>query len=378
MPWKRTDPMSQRQEFIRFALQSGANIRRLCRQFEISPKTGYKWIARFVEAGVAGLKEHSRRPKRSPNQTAPEIEKIVLEVRDEVPQWGARKIRRVLLNQVGKRVVIPATSTINGILKRNDRISEQESAKRVPHTRFERDHPNELWQMDFKGHFKMTVGRCHPLMVIDDCSRYLLGVFPCGNERADTVQSCLTRVFRKYGLPDRMLMDNGSSWGSRREHTIVTVWLLRLDVGLSHGRTLHPQTQGKCERVNRTFSSECLKSTSFGSLSECDVSFERWRHRYNTIRPHEALGMNVPASRYRSSRREFPEELPPIEYGPGSTVRKVGAGGHVWYGNRRYRVGKAFRGYPVALVPAEHEDGILIVYFCRYRIAQINLRDHNK
>jgi len=378
MPWKRTDPMSQRREFISFAMQPGANVRRLCRQFEISPKTGYKWIARFLEAGIAGLEERSRRPKQSPNQTAREIEQLVLEARDEVPEWGARKIRRVLLNRPNKKIVIPATSTINDILKRNNRISEEESAKRVPHVRFERDHPNELWQMDFKGHIGIAVGRCHPLMAIDDYSRYLLGVFPCENERADTVQSCLTRLFRKYGLPDRMLMDNGSTWGSRREHTIVTVWLLRLDVGLSHGRPRHPQTQGKCERVNRTFLTECLKSRSFGSLSECEVSFERWRHRYNTVRPHEALGMNVPASRYRSSWREFPEELPPIEYGPGSTVRKVGAGGWLWYANRRYRVGKAFRGYPVALVPAEDEDGIMIVYFCRYRIAQIDLRGHNK
>lgn len=235
--------------------------------------------------------------------------------------------------------------------------------------------PNDLWQMDFKGHFAMERGRCHPLTVLDDHSRYCVGLQACDNERGRTVRERLTSMFRRYGLPRRMLMDNGSPWGSDADHpwTPLTVWLLRLDIGVSHDRPYHPQTQGKDERFHRTLKAELLRGRCFENLTACQDSFDSWRQTYNECRPHEALGMEPPVNRYSVSPRAFPEQLPTIEYGPGDTVRRVYDGGQITFRNREYRVGQAFRGYPVGLRPTERA-GLLEVYFGTQRIAWIDER----
>src|SRR5205807_4484324 len=150
--------------------------------------------------------------------------------------------------------------------------------------RFERAAPNELWQMDYKGHFATRAGRCHPLTVVDDHSRYAVGLRACGDERGGTVQAELTAIFRQYGLPERMLMDNGSPWGSDalHRHTWLTVWLLELGVAVSHGRPYHPQTQGKDERFHRTLTAEVIGRRAFADLAECQRRFDAWRVVYNT------------------------------------------------------------------------------------------------
>ena len=170
-------------------------------------------------------------------------------------------------------------------------------------------------------------------------------------------------------------MDNGSPWGSDAEHpyTPLTAWLIRLGIRVSHSRPYHPQTQGKDERFHRTLNVEVLKGNVFHDLNHCQRIFDEWRDVYNFERPHEAIGMAVPASRYRPSGRAFPETLLAIEYGSGDVVRKVQAKGEIHYRGFVFKVGKAFHGYPVALRPA-NEDGVMSVYFCRQRIADIDLR----
>ena len=226
---------------------------------------------------------------------------------------------------------------------------------------------------DFKGHFAVGEGRCHPLTVLDDHSRFALGLAACGDERGQTVQGQLTSIFRCYGLPQRMVMDNGGPWGHDREHpyTPLTVWLLRLGIAVSHGRPYHPQTQGKDERFHRTLKAEVLQGSAFGDLDQCQRAFDQWRGVYNFERPHQALGLAVPGSRYRVSHRPFPEQLPPPEYGPGDLVRKVQAQGIIFVKGREYKVGKAFRGLPVALRPAA--GNVWDVFFLTHNIAQIDL-----
>lgn len=186
---------------------------------------------------------------------------------------------------------VPAASTITDILRRHGRLSEDEASKHKAWTRFEHEAPNQLWQMDFKGHFPMGQGRCHPLTVLDDHSRFSLGLIACSNERTETVQRGLTSLFRRYGLPDRILADNGSPWGSNGEHryTQLNVWLLRLGIITSHGRSYHPQTQGKEERFHRTLKAELLRWEDFRNLTHCQRLFDAWRNKYNMERPHEAL-----------------------------------------------------------------------------------------
>ena len=374
MPWQEVSTMSLRQEFVTLARKEGANKSLLADRFGISRPTGYKWLRRFAAEGTAGLQDRSRQPRHSPQRTAPEIEATVLQVRWEHPAWGGRKIRRWLQNH--GHTPTPSPSTVTEVLRRHGQIDEAQAAKHRPWQRFERAAPNELWQMDFKGHFALVHGRCHPLTVIDDHSRFLVGLEACGNEQWTTVQGRLTPIFRRYGLPERMIMDNGAPWGSDLEHpyTPLTVWLWRLGIGVSHGRPYHPQTQGKDERLHRTLKAELLQGRTFHDLAHCQQTFDPWRDGYNLERPHEALGLATPSSRYQPSPRPFPETLSPIEYGPGDHLRKVQLQGALSFHGKTFQVGKAFEGFPVALRETA-TDGVWAVYFLSHVIASIDERD---
>jgi len=378
VPWKAETVMSLREEFVRQALGDESNMSALCREYGISRKTGYKWLHRYRAEGAAGLAERSRRPRHSPARTAVEVETLVVAARRAHPAWGPRKLKRWLEDQ-GHRS-LPAPSTLSAILDRHGLIDEAESVKHQPYTRFEMDAPNTLWQMDFKGDFQLGDGqRCHPLTVLDDHSRFLVGLQACADETRQTVQAHLTTLFRHYGLPERMLMDNGSPWGAegRAAYTRLTVWLLRLGVQVSHGRPYHPQTQGKDERLHRTLQAELLSRTLPDSQADCQVRFDQWRAVYNLERPHEALDMHPPISRYQPSARPFPESLPPIVYPPHFTVRKVYDNGHLSWHGRHHRVGKAFSGLPVGLCPDQWTDGLVHVYFGDTLIQTLDLRgDH--
>jgi transposase InsO family protein len=373
MPLRELSVLDQREAFVRLASARGSNRSELCRDFGISRKTGYKWIERHRLAGDGSLADRSRRPHRSPLRTDAATEAAVLRIRAASNDaWGARKIGWTLASQGWHAV--PALSTITAILRRHGKL-DRPAQHPGPHVRFERAAPNELWQMDFKGHFSLAVGRCHPLTVLDDHSRYSLGIEACGNEQDGTVRNRLTMLFRRYGLPFAMLMDNGSPWGDRdgQPFTAFTAWLMRHGIGVSHGRAYHPQTQGKEERFHRSLKAEVLDRNSFADLVACQRAFDRWRRIYNHERPHEALGLQPPALRYRPSPRVFCESLPPIEYGPGDIVRKVDGDGWISFRNRPIRIGKAFRRQPVAL-RAGGDDGVFDIHYCVHRIGRLDLR----
>ena len=365
--------MRLRQEFLALAAQPESNFSQLCKRFGISRKTGYKWQRRYRENGVKGLADQSRRPQHSPRLSPPTLEQQVLAVRDQYG-WGARKIK-TCLERDGQGPL--AKSTVHKILRRRERLVSSAEPVSRPYQRFEQERPNQLWQMDFKGHYQLgNQERCHPLTVLDDHSRYALCLQACRNEQTGTVQQQLMIAFCRYGLPERMLMDNGSPWGNDREHqhTPLTVWLLLLGIKVSHGRPYHPQTQGKDERFHRTLKVEVLAQRVFADFERMQLRFDQWRHCYNHVRPHEALAMAVPASRYQPSPRSFPEQLPTLEYGATDQVRKVQIDGKIYFRNREFRIGKAFRGYPVALRPTT-VDGVYDVYFATHRISQIDLNE---
>jgi len=363
--------MSLRQEFLALAQNEGVNFSELCRRFGISRKTGYKWRRRYREKGVTGLADRSRRPQHSPRRSPPAIEEKVLAVRDEYG-WGARKIKSCL-ERAGEGPL--AKSTVHAILLRHKLVTHSLKETVGSYRRFEKERPNQLWQMDFKGYFHLgTQEQCHPLTVLDDHSRYSLCLEACRNEQTETVQQRLTAIFRRYGLPERMLMDNGPPWGSCLLHqfTPLTVWLLRLGIAVSHGRPYHPQTQGKDERFHRSLKAEVLAQRVFPDFECVQRRFDDWRHCYNHVRPHEALDMQVPASRYQPSPRSFPEQLSPVEYGTTDRIRKVEVNGKITFRRHRYHVGRAFAGYRVALRPSL-ADGVYDVYFATHLIAQLDL-----
>jgi transposase InsO family protein len=370
MPWREVSIMDERREFVRLATQEGANRRELCRRFGVHPDTGYKWLDRW--AGHEELADRSRRPHSSPTRTDPVIEEHILAVRDAHPAWGARKIARCLERE---GVKAPAYSTVHEILRRHDRIIPPAGGA-VAHQRFEMPAPNLLWQMDFKGWMPLTNGgRCHPLTVLDDHSRYDLCLEACANEQGSTVQDRLLVTFRRYGLPEAFFVDNGTPWGdsSGQRWTRFGVWLLKLGVAVLHSRPYHPQSRGKNERFHRTLQAEVFALKRYRDLGEVQRAFDAWRTTYNLERPHEALEQDVPASRYRPSPRSMPDRLPRVEYDDNEIVRRVGTTkAFISFKGRLWKVPQAFYGEQVAIRPFA-ADGQFGVFFGAYQIATIDL-----
>jgi transposase InsO family protein len=371
MPWHEVSVMDQRAEFVRLALLEGANRRELCRRFGIHPDTGYKWLRRRA-AGETELSDHSRRPHRSPNQTDAALEAKVLALRDVHPAWGARKLVACLRRE---NIVPPTASTVHAMLRRNDRVIET-AGQGAPLTRFEKAAPNLLWQMDFKGWVKLSNGtRCHPLSVVDDHSRYLVNLTACANQTETTVRGHLETAFRRHGLPEAMFVDNGSPWGGGpgERWTRFGVWLLKLGVRVLHSRPYHPQSRGKNERFHRTLNKEVLSLACFRGLNEAQRAFDAWLPIYNGERPHEALGMAVPADRYRASPRPMPARLMEPTYDEGDIVRKVGTTkAYIQFKGRAWPVGQAFFGERVAIRP-RGSDGHYGIFYGAHRIGEIDL-----
>ena len=363
--------MSQRYEFVVLAEQAGIPMKELCRRFGISRKTGYKWLERFRAGGREALGDRSRRPKRSPAQIAAALATQVIAVRLANPVWGGRKLRR-RLQDLG-HAPVPAASTCTEILRRADLLVPPVTRGAVQ--RFERGWPNELWQMDHKGDFATQSGqRCYPLTVLDDHSRFNVVLSASGNQRGDTVRAALTQAFEHYGLPEAILCDNGAPWGGVTEgtgHTALTVWLLRLGVRVLHGRPYHPQTQGKDERFHRTLKAELLGRHTWRDLPHCAREFLPYRQRYNLERPHDALGGDTPAARYRPSVRAAPSALPDLEY-PDMEVRVVHANGVITFHNQTWLIGRAFASLPLGLRPSPLAERQWDVFFSFFKIGSLD------
>jgi len=370
MPWREVSIVDQRREFVRLAMQEGVNRRELCRRFGIHPDTGYKWLARA--AADEELVDRSRRPHTSPARTVAAIEQQVVAVRDAHPAWGARKIVRCLERD---GIACPVRSTVHDILRRHGRIVASGGSASACQ-RFEKPAPNLLWQMDFKGHIPLSGGgRCHPLTIVDDHSRYAVGLEACANEQAATVQGRLEQVFRRYGLPEAFFVDNGTPWGdaSGQRWTRLGVWLLKLGIEVLHSRPYHPQSRGKSERFHRTLKAEVLALRRFHDLTELQRALDLWRMVYNLDRPHQALGQDVPASRYRASRRAMPVSLPAIEYDDGEIIRRVGTTkAYISFKGRLWKVPEAFCGEQLAIRPRQ-TDGHYSVCFGAHQVASIDL-----
>jgi transposase InsO family protein len=374
MPWGSA--LDRREEFVRLAGRAGANVTELCSRFGVSRSNGYKWLGRYAAEGSPGLAERSRRPRHSPQRTPPELEAQVLALRRAHPAWGGRKIRKVLERS---GLEAPSASTITEIIRRSGLLTGPGAGETRDWTRFEHAAPNDLWQMDFKGHFALVgEGRCHPLTVLDDHSRYALEIGACADEQTMTVQTRLTEVFRRYGLPWRILTDNGPPWGtcgSPQRHTPLTVWLMDLGVGVRHGRPLHPQTQGKDERFHRTLAAEVLDGRTFRSLHETQAAFDAWREVYNTYRPHQAIDMDTPSDRYDISPRPMPDAIAPPEYEAEAHVRKIDKNGWISFKGRRLKCSRPFIGRRIAL-RATHTDGLFDLCYRSHVLAQVDLRQN--
>lgn len=359
MPWKETDVDRERISFVVEALRHKEPLSGLCRRYGISRKTGYKWLGRYRQVGsLADLRELSRRPHRSPHRTPERIELWVERIR-LATGWGGRKISLVL----AREGIHLARSTVDQILKRRGLVGRVKR-HRPALTRFERSRPNELVQMDFKGQYPLANGGlCYPLSVLDDHSRFVLGLYALGSQHGQKVRRCLISCFKSYGVPEAMLMDHGNPWwGTTNGHglTQLSVFLIRQGIQLHYGGIGHPQTQGKVERFHRSLGRTIRYRGVPSTVGRFQEMLEGIRYEYNEIRPHEALDDQVPRSRYQPSRRPYDPKPRPWEYPLGAEVERVCDNGCLHLGGRYWFVCHALSGRRVRCQRFGHR--ILVTY----------------
>lgn len=359
MPWMETDVRDQRIQFVMTATRPGANVAATCRAFGIAEKTGHKWLARYRTTGsVAALRDRSRRPRCSPSRTTAAVTARVVALRMQYG-WAGEKLAPLLAAEG----VSLAARTIDRIIAREGLILRDAPATAAP-GRFERAAPNDLWQLDAKGHYPLRRGgRCHPLSVLDDHSRYAVGLYALPPLDRAHVTHALRDCFEQHGVPDAMLMDHGAPWwGASNPAGLsqLSIWLLQQGITLLHGRVRHPQTQGKVERFHRTLGERLRWWGVPQSLPEFHRAFAAFRHEYNVIRPHEALGQIPPAHRFRPSARAFCPCPPAWEYPLGALVSVVDRAGMLTVAGRRWFVSEALRGERVRWVRFAHT--VLVQY----------------
>lgn len=368
MPWTEASVLEQRMRFIAAALAPDANRRAVCRAFGISPKTGYKWLSRFASGGAAdGLREVSRRPQRSPRQSTPAVEQAVLELRQEFG-WAGRKLRPLLAAR--GHVVAPAT--IDRIIRRHGLTDLDERHRPAPQ-RFTAPHPNALWQMDFKGQYPVREGWTFPFSVLDDHSRFAVGLAALSGTAGAPVLRVLQACFEQYGVPDAILCDHGVPWWhavAGHGLTRVGVFLLEQDIRVIHSGVAHPQTQGKVERFHRTLARRLRQWGVPSSHADFPETLVRFRTEYNEIRPHAALAERPPATCYRPSLRAFQRDPTPWSYPADQFELRVNANGEIHYDHRRFFVSDALATKTVGC----HQMGSrVLVRFRNHYVREIDL-----
>ena len=368
MSWKVENVSEQRLKFVIRAEKRQESMKALCEEFGISRPTGYMWLERYQSCErIQDLGELSRRPHHSPGRTGCAIEERVIGLRKRFPDWGAKKLAK-LLEREG--LAVPRI-TVHRILLRNGLVRRQDRHSPATH-RFEREAPNELWQMDFKG---MPSGEsdCVPLGILDDHSRYLLGLYATPGTQAVPVHQRLTEVFTENGVPDGMLLDHGTPWWNMQSQsgwTWLTVWIMKQGIRVHLSGYRHPQTQGKIERCNGSLEA-ALRKRSKPAGQDWQTWLDAYRQEYNHLRPHEALGMDVPVQHWKPSLRRFEPQPKAWDYTDPQLVRKVRQNGGIRWGGQNYFVSRALIGQPVQL---QLLGETVLVWFCRTLVREFNLR----
>ena len=378
MPWKVVNIMDQKAQFISLALARIKPIKNLCKDFGISRQTGYKWLRRVNNSTdiFDALKERSKKPNNSPNRTCDNIENIFIKLRKEYPYWGARKLM-ILAKERYIQVQTPSERTINRILKRNNLFTNKSPIGTAFNNTFEYKNPNDLWQIDYKGEFRYGSSKryCYPLDIIDDHSRYNILLDAHQQISLDDVKNSLTKTFKKYGLPEKMLMDHGSVWYSAHGHihwTKLTVWLMQLNIDLIYSGVRHPQTQGKIERFHRTLKNDCIKRNAFNSIQEIQKIFNQFRFEYNHVRPHESLDLQRPVQKYTPSTKKFPKNIKGPEYPQEAEVVKLTSAGTLHYKGKYRFISEALANHYVMI---RNYDEFLDIFYYKTLIKHINLKE---
>jgi transposase InsO family protein len=368
--------MEMRVQFIADYKRGLFSFAELCRRYGVSRKTGYKWIDRFEREGGAGLVERSHRTNHCPHATTPEVREALLELRRKYPRWGAEKLL-TLLAHAHPSWRLPSCSTAHEILRRHGLVTRR---RRRPHFAHPGHvlapprEPNEVWTTDFKGEFRTRDQRyCFPLTVLDLYSRFLLDC----SARLDTsyrgVRPIYERLFREYGLPQRIRSDNGPPFAahSRGRLTRLSVWWVHLGIVPELIQPAHPQQNGAHERMHRTLKEDATRPPERNRVAQ-QRRFNEFRDTYNTIRPHQSLDQRTPAQLYEPSLRPFPRRLPPVDYPDHFEVRRVALNGNIRWKGRSLSVSSVLGHEPIGLEAID--NGIWALYFGPVRLGTLDDR----
>ncbi len=373
MPWSQTSPMQQRTLFVADFLRGTRSITDLCIEYRISRKTGYKWIDRYVRHGPAGLEEESRRPRSYPRAIAPQVVNAIVELRYRHPTWGAKKLLHVLHSR-HPQWVLPHRATAYDILNRHGMIRKQPKRRKIGHPGKPTSlilAPNQVWCVDFKGQFRMGNGQyCYPLTATDGFSRFL---FDCRGLHSTAVlptKAAFTRIFKEYGLPERIRSDNGVPFATNTLARLSTLsaWWIHLGIMPELIEPGKPQQNGRHERMHRTLKAEATRPPAFGLRGQ-QHKFDHFRHEFNHERPHEALDMQTPASVYEPSSRAMPDRLPRLDYPDRFEVRLVSDNGGIRWNHEWIKVSTTCAREYIGL--EEIDDGIWNVYLGRLKLGRL-------
>jgi len=366
MPWRECYKMDERLKFVA-RLLDGEKMAVLCREFEIWRKTGYKIYARYKDCGVEGLTDRSRRPYRHARQLPFQIEKAIVQLKQEHPSWGAPKIRE-RLRRKHSEIHCPAISTVHAILDRNGLVTRRRRRRyKAEGTALSRPHtPNDLWCADYKGEFMLADRRyCYPLTITDFASRYLLGCEALSTTKTMFAYSVFERAFKDFGLPRAIRTDNGSPFASANSLfglTKLSVWWLRLGIDIERIKPGHPEQNGRHERMHLTLKKEATKPAAKNFLQQ-QAKFDQFIHTFNEERPHQALNMRCPAELYRTSPRPY-NGLPELEYPFHDRTITVTRCGRLCMGPQKINLSQAFAGQRVGV--KQVADKIWLVSFMSY------------
>jgi putative transposase len=376
MSWKATDVMDQKTEFALRAVRGTEPLGRLCEEYGISRKTGYKWKERFLRHGVEGLHDRSRRPQSSPTGLSEEVVCRIVALRQAHPSWGSRKLREVLCRSSGG-LEVPSESSFKrvlekaGLVRKRRRRSPGETGRLQERVKSER--PNQVWTIDFKGWWRTRDrGRFEPLTVRDDYSRYVLCAQALESTRTEAVQEQMERLFAAHGLPEIIRSDNGSPFAARNSPyglTRLSAWWLALGIDLDRIRPGHPEENGSHERMHRDMKE--LEGSAAATRGEQQAVLDVWRRTFNEERPHEALGLRIPAEVYERSPRRYDPGAVELTYSTGFLARRVGRSGQVKIRDARIGVSLALAGYDVGLESVAERR--YAVWFGRLCLGEIDL-----
>jgi putative transposase len=357
MPWNKTEPMNERIKFIATYLEGMETFSELCDQYNISRKTGYKWVERYEENGLIGLGDQSRAPASNPNAISEEVTNIILSERDKHPTWGPKKLL-VLLERKHPRLILPVPSTVGQILKRNGLIKKKRrriySAARGELREY--SSPNSIWCADFKGHFPVGRKRCNPLTISDGFSRYLIKCEGLRRPLHSYVVPVFESAFREYGLPEAIRTDNGAPFSTLAPGGLsrLAIWWIRLGIRPERIMPGRPDQNGRHERMHRTLKAEAANPPRANFKAQ-QLAFDKFQEEYNFVRPHEALAQQTPASAYENSNRPYPNKLPEIDYPSHFKVFKTYPNGVISVGHSQWIISSVLKDEWVGLEEVDNE-----------------------